>query len=812
MKAPRSVASSTASQSSQHVRLLPHPPTRSARASCSERLACRGPNPCARVFCSECGTNQCEACELLIHEEPRFRHHRDRSPLEPPEPFLLCQGAHCSAENLADLRCQTCQRSLCYSCDQREHLVNRKLAHTKTRFQHYLERLQREEEEEEEYLSADGSFTEAAMMSLELMGPDILSDARSLEAQENKKAPRPSSFLLVDDKEVLQVSSPEEFSRRLGCGVDRPVKVLSIFGNTGEGKSHTLNQTFFGGAPVFRTSSQQQSCTVGAWAALCPDTGLVAIDTEGLLGVAQNQNQRTRLLLKVLAISDVVIYRTRAERLHSDLFSFLGDASQAYASHFSQELKALKERCNIAGPVSVLGPAVVVFHETMHTKPLSGDDGRSVTDILRRRFDSAEKSIDAFSALDYVGIQTKQLPTCFDGLREVVEKIVDNSTVRSARPVEVIFQALRLLNEKFSGDIDRSIPSSFPDQFFTCQCTCIACSARCNRSMNHQGSHRCDTKCQYQHEHDNKVFVCKSCYEKSGREIVLTPQTGAKNDAAWMGWAKYAWSGYILECPSCGVIFQSRQYWYGNKNPEETVVRTEITHLWPGEPPPAGEPSNTAQRVIDGLQVFTETVSSISAGPTRTISDWVTDQIAPVYWVPNYKIQHCHDCGQCFSPNDRKHHCRACGQGFCDDCSSQKRPVPERGWPDPVRVCKACFNPGEDEDRSRAVVQPAGESEVTARKVGEVIRNVLGVAASAIEFPLGLIKDTARPAYWTPDHELSACAVCELPFGPRKPIHHCRGCGLGVCNDCSMARRPVASRGWESPVRICDKCDKRSEL
>ncbi|CAN7941513.1 unnamed protein product, partial [Ixodes hexagonus] len=138
------------------------------------------------------------------------------------------------------------------------------------------------------------------MMSLQYMNePDIVSDARSLEAQEHTKAPRPSSFLLVDDKEVLQVSSPEEFSRRLGCGVDRTVKVLSIFGNTGEGKSHTLNHTFFGGAPVFHTSSQQDSCTVGAWAALCSDTGLVTIDTEGLLGVAENQNQRTRLLLKV---------------------------------------------------------------------------------------------------------------------------------------------------------------------------------------------------------------------------------------------------------------------------------------------------------------------------------------------------------------------------------------------------------------------------------------------------------------------------------------------------------------------------------
>ena len=52
-----------------------------------------------------------------------------------------------------------------------------------------------------------------------------------------------------------------------------------------------------------------------------------------------NENHRTRQLLKVLAISDVVIYRTRAERLHTDLFYFMGDASKAYNEHFSAELQ-----------------------------------------------------------------------------------------------------------------------------------------------------------------------------------------------------------------------------------------------------------------------------------------------------------------------------------------------------------------------------------------------------------------------------------------------------------------------------------------
>ena len=52
-----------------------------------------------------------------------------------------------------------------------------------------------------------------------------------------------------------------------------------------------------------------------------------------------NENHRTRQLLKVLAISDVVIYKSRAERLHTDLFYFMGDASKAYNEHFSSELQ-----------------------------------------------------------------------------------------------------------------------------------------------------------------------------------------------------------------------------------------------------------------------------------------------------------------------------------------------------------------------------------------------------------------------------------------------------------------------------------------
>ena len=39
---------------------------------------------------------------------------------------------------------------------------------------------------------------------------------------------------------------------------------------------------------------------------------------------------------------------------------------------------------------------------------------------------------------------------------------------------------------------------------------------------------------------------------------------------------------YVIECPNCGGVYHSRQYWFGNKDPVDKVVRTEIVHVWPG--------------------------------------------------------------------------------------------------------------------------------------------------------------------------------------------------------------------------------------
>lgn len=86
-------------------------------------------------------------------------------------------------------------------------------------------------------------------------------------------------------------------------------------------------------------------------------------------------------------------------------------------------------------------------------------------------------------------------------------------------------------------------------------------------------------RCRYQHQYENLVYICKKCHS-NGNEVEVTKRIQTQNDNSWYGLVKYAWSGDVIECPHCGEIYRSRQYWYGNKNPEEFAVRTEITHVW----------------------------------------------------------------------------------------------------------------------------------------------------------------------------------------------------------------------------------------
>jgi hypothetical protein len=299
---------------------------------------------------------------------------------------------------------------------------------------------------------------------------------------------------------------------------DKLVKCVSIFGNTGDGKSHTLNHTFFNGRGIFRTSNKQETCTMGAWAAYDSLTNSLIFDTEGLLGTTSNENKRIRLLLKVLAVSDVIIYRTRAERLHNDLFKFLSDASIAYLKYFSKELKLTASKLKL-DTITTLGPCCVIFHETQHTDCLCDEvdaNGhlRTVSHQIADRFHKQDLNFNAFSSIEYVGTRTSysQGGTNFTQLAATVRDLLRNNSVRPPRKLSSIYQVLKILNDKFNGTISKNQISTFADEYFTCSAVCLSCGKRCQNSINHFKDgimHENTERCHYDHQYDNKVYVCK---------------------------------------------------------------------------------------------------------------------------------------------------------------------------------------------------------------------------------------------------------------------------------------------------------------
>lgn len=673
--------------------------------------------------------------------------------------------------------------------------------------------------------SDDPRYPVNMMSSSKTSVPDVIThDLHSLNLHGGGEDSR--SFLLLDQEEQISVESVGSWCEKLGCDVTTNCKVVSILGNTGEGKSHTLNHTFFAGAPVFSTSNQQESCTTGVWASYDPDLGVVILDTEGMLGSGDNENMRTRMLLKVLAVSDIVIYRTRAERLHNDMFYFLGDASQAYVKHFKMELDKMsgEQSCKsdekvVTITASNLGPCVIIFHETLHTDVLTRvRGGQDPETIVRERFSALKQDISAFSKIKYVGTRSDVSGlTNFGVLRELIGQELSDSSVRSQRNVQFVFQAVEKLNKKFGGNIEESSHKCFPDEYFTCPAKCKSCESRCSLQMKHSGDHTpAGRKCIYSAQFENKIYTCQRCQE-NGRRCIVVPKASSSKEGSILGLAKYAWSGYVLECQKCGVIYRSRQQWYGNTDPEhQGVVTTEIAHVWPGVRSLQGT-QNAARRLLDSMTAISGSVSEVSSAPAASIGRWAADQVAPGYWRPNADIINCNLCNKRFDSTDKIHHCRACGEGFCSVCSNYQRPVPDRGWGyQAVRVCKHCYSV-----TNNGVLEPAGPNlepnEVQVRRVGETVYGTVSSLATALEFPINMIKDSARPDYWVPDTEISECSVCDKEIGITsssssvsesecRRVHHCRQCGQGVCNKCSATRRPVPTRGWDTPVRVCDNC------
>jgi len=61
-------------------------------------------------------------------------------------------------------------------------------------------------------------------------------------------------------------------------------------------------------------------------------------------------------------------------------------------------------------------------------------------------------------------------------------------------------------------------------------------------------------------------------------------------------------------------------------------------------------------------------------------------------------------------------------------------------------------------------------------------------------------------SFWIPDKDAPRCFDCRTSFGLFTRRHHCRRCGGVFCDKCCSHSMPVPSRGYNTPVRVCNKC------
>jgi zinc finger FYVE domain-containing protein 1 len=648
-----------------------------------------------------------------------------------------------------------------------------------------------------------------------------------------------SCLQLLDSEEKL-LPDWEEFQSKLRSDPARKVKVCAVFGNTGDGKSHTLNHVFFDGAAVFDTSDKQSACTVGAWAALhhpSEEVATLVIDTEGMLAATNNENIRIRLLLKILAICDVVLFCTKAERLHNDLFAFLDKASAAYLDFFADELQHAAD--DIKMKIANLGPTVVIFHETYNTEPLGPD----YFDDLAARFPATKGLPQAFYGLHYIGTRRNGV-TDFTTLQTKLSDVLSDTCVRIARPLRAVWLQLEALSAKFNGQVKRDVSATFPSDFFTCQARCTCCKIQCTLPINHPpkhgsgcwglGGHKASTeKCVRVRTGENQVHTCRSCYDKGIESRVNCRWASSDETGGLLLLAKKLWRGDVWECANCGVILSTGQQWWGNDTEFYKAIRVENRHIFIEDLTGANTSQSVyvARRLGEVVGSVASTVSAASEKPLEAVTQWM----APSYWQPDYGVAQCKSCGCNFNLKVLKHHCRVCGFIFCHDCSPHKRPVPFRGWKTPVRVCKECFTkcqtddfdpldalvtPLHDEDVDDAIDQqvdvsvgPEGREslELVPRKVGEVLSQTAGTIRSAARGPCQIVTDWIAPDYWQKDEDITSCNCCHILLGDSERKHHCRACGKGVCATCSPWKHRVPSKGWMNEVRVCNICHDHPE-
>ena len=326
-----------------------------------------------------------------------------------------------------------------------------------------------------------------------------------------------------------------------------PFDVVTIIGPLAEGKSHSLNQRIFNNEfshfgtedeKVLLKSQQlifpeQKDAdgpgTLGLWCAFQFLDKFLVFDTQGfnngrsLAEVSETDATAISAVsntVKLMAISDVVIFHTSAPRLvPNETFRFLKEACPIVNQWLSPNLPVRK----------VPKPLLIVFHQVLKELPLDESKLRSIM---------GEEVCKCFSGIRYMPV-VREKEADFGALNAAIAEERNSQRCSTQelfkKAFNVIFKLRRpsisssffILQVLFQDEMIATVPTTLVDrksmvplELFACPAKCFACGLPCDllRHSTSKSNHQCQKQpnCSaYSEKYNNRCFYCKKCGKKA---------------------------------------------------------------------------------------------------------------------------------------------------------------------------------------------------------------------------------------------------------------------------------------------------------
>ena len=101
-------------------------------------------------------------------------------------------------------------------------------------------------------------------------------------------------------------------------------------------------------------------------------------------------------------------------------------------------------------------------------------------------------------------------------------------------------------------------------------------------------------------------------------------------------------------------------------------------------------------------------------------------------WQPDSAASSgCSPCSSQWDVINRRHHCRRCGAVVCDPCSASRKPLPDYGYRESVRVCSRCFSQDGPVQSPEDVAASAAAESAMVAQLRRALDGQLGAPSSS---------------------------------------------------------------------------------